>query len=75
MTIGPGPDEASASTSATGDTRKVELTPLPGLGQQLVLQMEQEIQKRIQEQSRKLVQEVLTQSANRVMPLPSSEAA
>ena len=74
VTIGPGPDEASASTSATGDTRKVELTPLPGLGQQLTLQMEQEIQKWIQEQSRKLVQEVLTQSANRVMPPPSSEA-
>ena len=74
VTIGPGPDEASASTSTTGDMRKVELTPLPGLGQQLTLQMEQEIQKRIQEQSRKLVQEVLTQSANRVMPPPSSEA-
>ena len=74
VTIGPGPDEASASTSATGDMRKVELTPLLGLGQQLTLQMEQEIQKRIQEQSRKLVQEVLTQSANRVMPPPSSDA-
>ena len=75
VTIGPGLDEASASTSATGDTRKVELSPLPGLGQQLTLQMEQEIQKRIWEQSRKLVQEVLTQSANRVMPPPLSEAA
>ena len=70
VTISPGPDEASASTSAKGDTHKVELTPLPGLGQQL----EQEIQKRIQEQSRRLVQEVLTQSANRVMLPPSSEA-
>ena len=47
---------------------------MPGLGQQLMLQMEQEIQKRIQEQSQKLVQEVLTQSANRVMLPPSSEA-
>ena len=75
VTIGPGPDEASTSTSAMGDTRKVDLTPLPGLGQQLTLQMEQEIQKWIQEQSRKLVQEVLTQSANRVMLPPSSEAA
>ena len=37
--------------------------------------MEREIQKQIQEQSRKLVQEVLHQSANWVMPLPSSEAA
>ena len=54
---------------------RVELTPLPGLGQQFMLQMEQEIQKRIQEQSRELVQEVLTQSANWVMPPPSSEAA
>ena len=75
VTTGPEPDEASASTSATGDTRRVELTPLPGLGQQFTLQMEQEIQKRIEEQSRKLVPEVLTQSTNRVMPLPSSEAA
>ena len=74
MTTGPEPDEASASTSATGDRRRVELTPLPGLGQQFMLQMEQEIQKWIEEQSRKLVQEVLTQSANRVMLLPSSEA-
>ena len=75
VTIGPGPDKASASTSATGDTRKVELTPLLGLGQQLTLQIEQEIQKWMQEQSRKLVQEVLTQSTNRVMPPPSSKAA
>ena len=75
VTTGPEPDEASASTSATGDTCRVELTPLLGLGQQLTLQMEQEIQKQIQQQSQKLVQEVLTQSANQVMPLPSSEAA
>ena len=75
VTTGPEPDEASASTPAMGDTHRVELTPLPGLGQQFTLQMEQEIQKRIEEQSRKLVQEVLTQSANRVMPPPSSEAA
>ena len=74
VTTDPEPDEASASTSAKGDTRKVELTPLPGLGQQFMLQMEREIQKQIEEQSRKLVQEVLTQSTNRVMPPPSSEA-
>ena len=37
--------------------------------------MEREIQKQIQEQSRKLVQEVLHQSTNRVMLPPSSEAA
>ena len=69
------PDEAVAPTSATGDMRRVELTPLPGLSQQFMLQMEREIQKQIQEQSRKLVQEVLHQSANWVMPPPSSEAA
>ena len=69
------PDEAVASTSAAGDTRRVELTPLPGLSQQFTLQMEREIQKQIQEQSRKLVQEVLHQSANWVMPSPLSEAA
>ena len=74
VTTGPEPDEAAASTPATGDTRRVELTPLPGLSQQFKLQMEWEIQKQIQEQSPKLVQEVLTQSANRVMPPPLSEA-
>ena len=68
------PDEAAASTSATGDTRRVELTPLLGLSQQFMRQMEREIQKQIQEQSRKLVQEVLHQSANWVMPPPLSEA-
>ena len=69
------PDEVAASTSATGDTCRVELTPLPGLNQQFMLQMERDIQKQIQEQSQKLVQEVLHQSANRVMPPPSLEAA
>ena len=69
------PDEAVASTSAMGDMRRVELTPRPGLSQQFTLQMEWEIQKQIQEQSQKLVQEVLHQSANQVMPPPSSEAA
>ena len=70
----PEPDEAAASTSAMGDTCRLELTPLPGLSQQFTLQMEWEIQKQIQEQSQKLVQEVLHQSANWVMPPPSSEA-
>ena len=74
VTTAPEPDEAVASTSAVGDTHRVQLTPLPGLSQQFMLQMEREIQKQIQEQSRKLVQEVLHQSANRVMPPPSSEA-
>ena len=71
VTTAPAPDEAVPSTSAAGDTRRVELTPLPGLSQQFTLQMEREIQ----EQSQKLVQEVWHQSANWVMPPPSSEAA
>ena len=75
VTTAPALDEVVASTSAAGDTCRVELTPLPGLSQQFMLQMEREIQKQIQEQSRKLVQEVLHQSANWVMPPPSSEAA
>ena len=61
--------------SAGGDTRKVELTPLPGLSQQFTMQVEWEIQKQIEERSRKLVQEVLQRSANRIMPPTSSEAA
>ena len=69
------PDEMVASTSAVGNTHIVQLTPLPGLSQQFMLQMEREIQKQIQEQSRKLVQEVLHQSANWVMTPPSSGAA
>ena len=75
VTTAPEPDEVAASTSAMGDTRRVELAPLLGLSQQFTLQMEREIQKQIQEQSQKLVQEVLHQSANRVMPPPLSEAA
>ena len=75
VTTAPAPDKVVASTSAAGDTPRVELSPLLGLSQQFTLQMEREIQKQIQEQSRKLVQEVLHQSANQVMPLPSSEAA
>ena len=75
VTTTPEPDEVAASTSTVGDTHKVELTPLLGLSQQFTLQMEREIQKQIQEQSWKLVQEVLHQSANWVMPPPSSEAA
>ena len=75
VTTTPVPDEVVASTSAAGDTHRVELTPLLGLSQQFTLQMEREIQKQIQEQSQKLVQEVLHQSANRVLLPPSSEAA
>ena len=66
---------AVASTSAGQDTRKVELTPLPGLTQQFTIQVEREIQKQIQEHSRQIVQDVLQRSANWIMPLTSSEAA
>ena len=75
VTIAPEPDKVAASTSAAGDMRRVELAPLPGLGQQFMWEMEQEIQKQIQEQSRKLVQEVLHKSANQVLLPPSLEAA
>ena len=74
VSTAPEPGEVAASTSATGDTCRVELTPLLGLSQQFMLQMEREIQKQIQEQSQKLVQEVLQQSANWVILPPPSEA-
>ena len=61
-----------ASTSAGQDTRRVELTPLPGLTQQFAIQVEQ---KQIQECSCQLVQDVLQRSANRIMPPTPSEAA
>ena len=68
------PDGAVASTSG-GDTQKVELTLLPGLTQVFAMQMEREIQKQIEEHSRKIIQEVLQRSANRIMPPTPSEAA
>ena len=64
-----------ASTSAGHDTRRVELTPLPGLTQQFAIQVEWEIQKQIQERSCQLVQDVLQRSANRIMPPMPLEAA
>ena len=76
VTAGPDQlDEAAASTSTRSDTRKVELKPLPGLTHQFATQLEWEIQKQVQEQSHKLVQEVLQRSANRIMPPTASEAA
>ena len=69
------PDEATTSTSAGGDTCKVELSPLPGLSQQFAMHVEWEIQKQIKERSHKLVQEVLQRYANQIMPPTSSEAA
>ena len=69
------PGGAVASTSAGQDTRKVALTPLPGLTQQFTMQVEREIQKQIQECSCQIVQDVLQRSANRIMPPTPSEAA
>ena len=69
------PGGAVATTSAGQDTRRVELTPLPGLTQQFAIQVEWEIQKQIEERSRQLVQDVLKRSTNRVMPPTPSEAA
>ena len=69
------PDGVAASTSAAGDTHKVELDPLPGLSQQFTRQMEWEIQKQIEEQSRKIVEEVLQRSANRIIPRTPSESS
>ena len=69
------PDQAAASTSAGGDTRKVELKPLPGLTPQFATHLEWEIQKQVEEQSLKIVQEVLQSSASRIMPPTSSEAS
>ena len=75
ITADPEPGGVVASTSAGQDTRRVELTPLPGLTQQFAIQVEQEIQKQIQERSRQIVQDVLQRSANRIMPPTPSEVA
>ena len=75
VTADPKPGGVVASTSAGHDTRRVELTPLPGLTQQFAIQVEREIQKQIQECSRQLVQDVLQRSANWIMPPTPSEAA
>ena len=75
VTTDPEPGGAVASTSAGQDTHKVELTPLPGLTQQFAIQVEQEIQKQIQESSCQIVQDVLQRSANQIMPPTPSEAA
>ena len=75
VTTDPELGGAAAATSARQDTRKVELTPLPGLTQQFAIQVEWEIQKQIQERSCQLVQDVLQRSANQIMPLTPSEVA
>ena len=75
VTADPEPSGAVATTSAGQDTRRVELTPLLGLTQQFTIQVEQEIQKQIQEHSRQLVQDVLQRSAKRITPPTPLEAA
>ena len=75
VTADPEPGGAVASTSAGQDTRKVELTLLPGLTQQFAMQVEREIQKQIQERSHQIVQDILQRSANRIMPPTPSEVA
>ena len=75
VTTDPELGGAVASTSTGQDTRKVELTPLPGLTQQFPIQVEREIQKQIQERSCQIVQDVLQRSANQIMPLTPSEVA
>ena len=75
MTVDPELGGAAAPTSARQDTRRVELTPLPGLTQQFTMQVEQEIQKQIEEHSRQLVQDILKRSTNQGMPPTPSEAA
>ena len=65
----------AATPSAGRDTRRVELTPLPGLTQQFAIQVEWEIQKQIQECSHQLVQDVLQRSTNQIMPPTPLEAA
>ena len=69
------PDQAVASTSTGSNTRRVELKPLPGLTPQFATHLEREIQKQVEEQSLKIVQEVLQRSASRIMPPTLSEAA
>ena len=45
------PDQAVTSTLVGGNTHKVELKPLPGLGQQFATHLEREIQKQVEEQT------------------------
>ena len=70
------PDQEVASTSAGGDTRKVELKPLPGLTREAATHLEREIhQRQVEEQSLRIVQDVLQRSANRILSPTLSEAA
>ena len=75
MTTPRPPDQEAASTSTGGDTRKVELKPLPGLTREAATHLEREIQRQVEEQSLRIVQDVLQRSANRILLPTSSEAA
>ena len=68
-------DQEVASTSAGGDTCKVELKPLPGLTREAATHLEREIQRQVEEQSLRIVQDVLQRSANHILLPTSSEAA
>ena len=70
-----GPPAGPSTSSAGGDTRKVELTPLLEITQQFAIRMEWEIQKQLEERSMKIVHDILQRSANRLLPPMSSEAA
>ena len=62
-----------ASGTAARDARRVELAPLPGIEQGADL--EKEIQRRIQQESHRLVRDVLKRSAGLTRPPPSLESA
>ena len=66
-----GPPAGPSTSSAGGDTRKVELTPLLEITQQFAIRMEREIQKQLEERSMKIVHDILQRSSNRLMPLAS----
>ena len=66
-------DGPPAMETAAKDVRRVELTPLPGIEQGADL--EKEIQRRIQQESHRLVKDVLRRSAGLARPPPSSESA
>ena len=61
-------DAPPASETAAGDVRRVELTPLPGIEQGADL--EKEIQCRIQQESHRLVRDVLRRSSGLAQRAP-----
>ena len=73
LATAPESAEVPISKTATGDVRRVELEPLPGMDQ--LDAIEKEIQHRIQQESHRLVHDVLKRSASMARPPPSSESA